>query len=208
MQMKRQDESIIRILAFTDLHDSHPALKKVISQAKRSDIVVCAGDISVFSRGINRLLSKLADLNKEVLIIHGNHELPSEIQILCKKYANLHFIHKKTYRLGKYLFLGYGGGGFGHIDKKFESFIISLKKKAKIKRGDKVVLVTHAPPFNTVLDQVMGAHVGNQSILKYVKIIKPKLLICGHIHECENKMQVLGKTLMINPGPKGRILEL
>ena len=52
-------------------------------------------------------------------------------------------------------------------------------------------------------------HHGNKSIRKFIDQKKPLLNICGHLHETEGKKQVINKkTLTINPGPDGVILEV
>ncbi|MBW3023162.1 metallophosphoesterase, partial [Candidatus Woesearchaeota archaeon] len=38
----------MKILAFADPHASLPALKEVEKKAKDADVILCAGDISIF----------------------------------------------------------------------------------------------------------------------------------------------------------------
>jgi len=76
-----------------------------------------------------------------------------------------------------------------------------------IKGGDTVILVTHAPPYNTKVDQILEEHAGNKSLRKIIQEIQPALVVCGHLHECVGK-DYIGKTLVINPGYKGRIVSL
>jgi len=66
----------MRLLAFTDMHLSSYAFKKIKSKVKRQnpDLIVCAGDVSIFEQGLNIILSKLNKLKIKTLIIHGNHE--------------------------------------------------------------------------------------------------------------------------------------
>ncbi len=72
------------------------------------------------------------------------------------------------------------------------------------------ILLTHIPPYN-ILDEVksehvpkdwMGKHAGNRKILNYIKKNKPKLVLCGHIHESKGK-QKLGRTEIYNLGSSG-----
>ena len=50
----------MKILAFTDLHHSMAAIKKLKSKIKtqKPDILVCAGDISIFEQGLNDMAKK------------------------------------------------------------------------------------------------------------------------------------------------------
>ena len=105
-----------------------------------------------------------------------------------------------------HLFMGYGGGGFGFTDKNFEK--IAERFKRLIREDDKVILVTHAPPYGTKTDKIGKEHCGNKSIRKFIEKEKPDLAICGHIHECAGKEDKIGKTKIVNPGWKGKILEI
>jgi len=194
----------MKILAFTDLHSTKKYFDIIKKKTKKHnpDILVCAGDITYFGLKTEMMIKLLDSLDKTVLIIHGNQDDDSEVKILCSKTKNLKYIHKKTFVLDEYLFLGYGGLGFSKISKDLERFMLSKKIKNK-----KVVLIVHQPPFGTKLDKVpyLG-HVGNKSIVKVIKKIKPILGVFGHIHETFKKRDKIGKTLVINPGQEGMIL--
>jgi len=102
----------MKILAFVDLHGSARALEKIKTQSKQADIIVCAGDISIFENNLDKLLLELNKLKKPVLIIPGNHEEDSGLSELTNMFDNITDIHKKTFIKEDYLFLGYGGSGF------------------------------------------------------------------------------------------------
>jgi Icc-related predicted phosphoesterase len=102
--------------------------------------------------------------------------------------------------------MGYGGGGFSFIDKKFEK--IAKRFKKLIKKDDKIILVSHAPPYGTKVDMIGREHCGNKSIRKFVDKEKPDLVICGHLHECAGKEDKIGKTRIVNPSYKGKVIEI
>ena len=77
-------------------------------------------------------------------------------------------MHKQSKRIKDTIFFVYGGGGFAMKDKIFEKE--SKKFEEKIKQGDKVVLVTHAPPHDTRLDVINKEHLGNKSIIKFIML--------------------------------------
>src|SRR3989338_2440847 len=81
----------MKILAFTDTHLSPYAFKKIKSKVKKQnpDLLICAGDISIFEHGLDAMLNRLDKLNKKTLIIHSNHETDAVLGKLCKKYDNL-----------------------------------------------------------------------------------------------------------------------
>ena len=114
----------MKILAFTDIHDSFSALKKIEQKIKmkKPDILVCTGDISIFERGLVKIMRKMNQLGKKIVIINGNHEDEDSFAKHSKHFKNLIFIHKNHYVEGNVLFLGFGGGGFSLVDKGFEKF--------------------------------------------------------------------------------------
>ena len=199
----------MKILAFTDIHGSLLALKRIGQKMKsqKPDLLVCAGDVSIFEHGIIGILRRLNKLNKKVIIIHGNHEDDSTFRKLSKSFKNINFVHKNHFIADNVLFLGYGGGGFSVVDKEFEKIANSkFKKIIKINKDKKIILITHAPPYKTRLDRLIQGHCGNKSIRQFVEKTKIDFLICGHLHENFGKEDKIGKTKIINPGPFGKII--
>lgn len=194
----------MKILAFGDNHGNIKSLDKAIEKSKDVDLVVCVGDISNYGRNFEEGMNKLKKLNKPVLIIQGNHETREQINYFSNK--NIINLHKCSYELNDYVFFGYGGGGFGLRNKDFENVVTKFIKT--VKKDSKVILITHGPPNNTV-DLVPGyGNVGCNSIRKFIEENEILLNICGHIHDTFEESSKIGKTLVVNPGPFGKIIEI
>lgn len=185
------------ILACVDIHGNYPAIKKIVELSKKVDVVIFAGDISIFGNEIDLIFHEISKINKPVLIIPGNHETNESIIKYSKKYPNIVALHEKTVRFLNYTFVGFGGGGFSTQDREFEKFIKSKKETIIDKDW---ILVTHAPPYGTKLDFIYNNHVGNKSITNTIKELVPILSISGHIHETHGKENKIGVTRVINPG--------
>lgn len=201
----------MKILAFTDIHGSLLALRRIEQKVKSQnpDLLVCAGDISIFEHGVVGIMRRLNKLNKKIIMIHGNHEDHSTFRKLSKFFKNIIFIHKNYHIENDILFLGYGGGGFSIVDKEFEKIAKTKFKKIIRNNNDKkIILITHAPPYKTKLDKLVEGHCGNKSIRHFAEKNKIDLLICGHLHENFGKYDKIGKTNAINPGPFGKIINL
>ena len=200
----------MKILAFTDIHLSTIALNKIKSKIKNQnpDLLVCAGDLSIFEEGLGIILNKLSKLKKKVLLIHGNHETDIVMRKLCKKYGNLVFIHKGYYKYNNHIFLGYGGSGFSLREPGF--YIIGKKFRKLIKKNHdkKIIFITHAPPYGTKADLIVGEHCGNKTFRDFIMKNKVDLHICGHLHENFGKKDKLKNTEIINPGPYGKIIKI
>lgn len=196
----------MKILAFVDVHGNHSAVKDIKKKAEKADILVGAGDFSIFERGLANILCELNKLNKPVLIVPGNHETETGLKKAGLLFKNIHYIHKKRFKFGGIIFLGYGGGGFSLRDPDFERF---AKKSGKgLKKKDNVVLITHAPPHGTKLDRINKEYHGNKSITNFIKKVDLNLVVCGHLHENAGKKDKIGKTVLINPGAHGKIVEI
>jgi hypothetical protein len=199
----------MKILAFVDLHSSLSSLRKLQEKAKKSkpDIILCAGDFTVFQHHIGEIMKRLNKLGK-MYVIHGNHEIESKVRKLCKQYKNLEFVHKKIVKVDGYLLVSHGGGGFAMKDKDFEKFVKKNEKKLK---GQKIILMTHAPPYGTkldYLDYMDDHHVGCKSYTDFIKKYKPIIAVSGHIHDTEGKKDVIKGTKLQNIGPNGVIFRI
>src|SRR3989344_2532192 len=145
----------MKLLVFTDTHNSRKALKNVAALCRKQepDAIVCCGDISIFEMNLGKTIRFLAGLKKPLIIVNGNHE-------------------------------------------------------GERSRAKRVVLVPHAPPYGTRLDKVFGSHSGNKSIRKFVERWQPAYHFCGHIHENSGKQDRIGKTIVVNAGPFGKMVKV
>jgi len=192
------------LLTFVDTHGDMHSLRRLKKKAAKADIILCAGDITVFENHMRLILREINSFNKPVLIIPGNHEGEKKLRLMCKHYKNLVYLHKEVYELENIFFAGWGGGGFSLRDRKFEKFAIRLKKRIP---GKKLILMLHGPPYGSKTDLVMGEHSGNKSFRDFIRQEKPLLVVCGHLHENAGVKDKLGKTIIINPGPDGKLIE-
>lgn len=198
----------MKALIFVDMHGNKSALKRIISRAKKKyiDLVICAGDFTIFGESQDLILSRLNKIGKPVLFVHGNHEESGGLRKSCGLFKNCYFIHNRKFRRNNYLFIGWGGGGFAFKDKGLEKNVKKFKRW--IKKADKVVFVTHAPPYKTKVDKIFKEHAGNKSIRRFIESAKLEWNVCGHLHETAGKQDRIGKTKIINPGYKGKVILL
>jgi uncharacterized protein len=191
----------MKFLTFIDVHQDKKAIKKLVTRAKKSDIdfIICGGDISDFGRGLREGLSAFNAIGKKCYFIPGNHEEHlSGINDLLKEFPNI-------FTEGSYVFLGYGGDGFSTQNPEFRQLAREWYSEFKDK---KVIFITHGPPANTAIDLLGERHVGNLDYRKFVERIKPKLYVCGHLHETVGQSDHIGETKLVNPGWDGLVIEL
>ncbi len=206
----------MKILFFTDVHsgdhddyveeieDMHKKFEALKEKSKECDLMVCCGDVSIFGGGLKASLQLLKAFNKKLLIIHGNHEMESELKSLCDN-KNIIFLHKKVLTIDGVTFAGYGGGGFSEADERLDEWV----KKIKQEFTQPSVLFTHGPPYNTTLDELPDwGHRGSKSIRKAIETLQPTLFAAGHFHEPFFARDTIGPTQLLNPGDTGVILEI
>ncbi len=200
------------IYAFTDLHGNTKALEQVkrAVKEKKPDLILFLGDLTIFERELDPLLSRVNLLGPPVLMLHGNHEEESSLRKASVRFSRITFLHKKTRVIGGFTFIGHGGGGFSEKYPDLEELAKSQEWRAL--DWERVVFMSHAPPYGTRLDDVGQSgeewHVGSKTLAKLVQRRQPLLVLAGHIHDCFNQEELLGKTLAANPGPNGRLFDL
>ena len=152
----------MRILAFTDLHGDENFLKIIDVKAKDVDLIICAGDLTLMGRNQKELVRHLDKYNKQVIMLHGNHEIEEELRFDCQDTNNVLFMHNEILEIDDLAIGVHGGGGFSERSREFEEsgrIFADMVKSHK-----KSIMVFHAPPFNTALDEITeGWHVGSES---------------------------------------------
>jgi Icc-related predicted phosphoesterase len=195
----------MKILAFIDVHSNPKSIQRLLKKAEGVDIIVGAGDLSDWGEDIKKVLSRFRGVKKPFLVLHGNHESEKAMRKVCSDLKFPIFLHKSVFEFNGYTFVGYGGGGFAYEDTEFDKFYKGLK----LKKDSKVVLITHAPPYGTKCDYLPHAgFVGCKSFNRMIKDAKPVLHIFGHIHENASCKDMIGNTVIINPGPDGKIIRI
>jgi len=198
----------MKILVFADTHGSRKAIRDVIGKSADADIVICCGDLTIFEQDLKKLLRRLDNIKKPILMIPGNHENSTILKKACKAFDHIIYMHGRVFENDKLMILGAEGNGFSLIDKQFEKISRNFSKYLKGNKK-KYLLMTHAPPYNTKLDRLFdGGHCGNKSIRNFIRKSKPLYAFSGHIHECSGKRDKLGSSILVNPGPTGVIIRI
>lgn len=175
------------------------------------------------------VLKKLDKLNKPGFVLFGNgdwyktffNNVKRFYEDYVKKLRNLKQINYGKARFNGITFIGFGG--YMDIDSYFIKKDLNLSKRVQRReeskrklnkilsktKGERIFLF-HYPPKG-VFDMIHGGKknpmTGNsagigffrKALLKY----KPKLALCGHMHEYQGAKKI-GKTLVVNPGDAER----
>jgi uncharacterized protein len=194
----------MRVLVFSDIHNDLKALRNLI--ATEADCYVAAGDLVSWARGLETVGEALKTRGDRVWALPGNHESAEQIASFCARFGLRNF-HDQTIELGGKTFggLGYSSPTPFHTPGEYteEQLAEKLEKFAGVD-----VMICHAPPQGTELDRIReGVHAGSKSVRSFIDARQPEYFFCGHIHEAEGREVRMGRTVAVNVGKKGYLLE-
>lgn len=199
----------MRILVLSDIHGRKETLNKILDEVKKSriDLITICGDITNFgsTEQAKALLLPVASLDLPILYVPGNCDLP---QLLRGEIEGAQNIHGSCVEIDDLAFTGVGGSPPSPLNTPLEipeDEITNVLDRglAKCRLSEKLVLVSHTPPFNTRLDLAfVGEHIGSRGVRRFVENTKPLAVFCGHVHEARGVVELEG-TMILNPGPAG-----
>jgi Icc-related predicted phosphoesterase len=197
----------LKLLIFSDIHNGWKSLERLL--AIEADVYISAGDQVTFGKGLDRCGEILQMRGRKVWVLPGNHESADNIADMCARYG-LRDFHEQHEQLGKWHIAGLGYSNPTPFDTPGEYSEAQLGERLDRFAGlSPLVLVCHAPPFGTVLDEIRpGLHGGSTAVRDFIEKRQPEYFFCGHIHEAEGVAVQLGKTRCWNVGRKGYLLEL
>ena len=196
-----------KLLLFSDIHSDWKTLETILSV--EADFYISAGDQVSWARGLERAGEILRTRGEKVWVLPGNHESATQIAALCERYG-LHDFHEQTFRVGRWTVAGLGYSSPTPFDTPGEYTEGQMAERlAKFKGLSPLVLVCHAPPFETELDRIRpGLHAGSKAVRAFLEAEQPEHFFCGHIHEAEGREIVIGRTRARNLGKQAFLLEL
>jgi len=198
-----------KILAIGDIHGDTGLVKRLAEKAVKEevDLVILAGDLTMFENSLKNLIGPFAKAKKQVLLIPGNHESVATIDFLTEMYSNTKSIHGYSFKKEDLGIFG-AGSAEGGINTIKDSEIFDLLKKGheEIKDSLKTIMVTHMHPKGSKAE--FSGFEGSRAIKKAIKEFQPNFLITAHIHEASGFEEYMGKTKVINVSRKEKIFEI
>jgi hypothetical protein len=184
------------VLLLADLHGQFGKIDSFLEL--NPEAVFIAGDITNMGP-VDAVDDVLARIDVPCFAVPGNCD-PREI-LETLEHSDAVCMHGHQMNLGKMTIVGIGGSNptpfntpFEMTDKQIDDILTGAMKK--MEKAVHNVLLTHAPPFET-LDKANGEHVGSHSIRRHLKAFD--LVCCAHIHDQRGVMDVDG-VKVINPG--------
>lgn len=192
----------MKLLAFSDLHRSTRAAHAIVEASGTADVIVGAGDFGTRGNGALETLTILKSSLAPVVLVHGNHDNPTELKSFCKLWPKGHYLHGQAITLDGYTFFGLGGEIPSRNDAPWNATETeSIAEKMLARCPKHAVLVTHTPPLGSADLQKDGMHEGSTAIRDAILSQQPVLHLCGHIHHAWGMTDRLGATRIHNLGP-------
>jgi Icc-related predicted phosphoesterase len=199
----------VRLLLSSDIHCDHAAARDLVRRSSEVDVLVCAGDLAVMRQGLRDTVEVLTGARCPTVLVAGNGESADELTEACGGWEGAHVLHGSGCEISGVSFWGLGGAipvtPFGAW-----SFDLSEEEARPLLTGcpADAVLVTHAPPFGHVDTADVGVHLGSRAVLEALERARPRLSVCGHIHACWEQESRVGRTRVVNAGPRGVVVDL
>ena len=198
----------MRLLLCSDIHSNERAARSLVERSADADVLVCAGDLAVMRKGLQKTVDVLAAATAPTVLVAGNGESPEELSEACAGWSDSYVLHGSGCEIEGVSFWGLGAAvpvtPFGDW-----SFDLTEEEARELLVGCPVggVLVTHSPPFGHV-DEAGGRHLGSRAVLETVERARPSLVACGHIHDSWRLETFVGDTRIVNAGPNGVWVDL
>jgi len=197
----------VKLLLFSDIHNDWKTLERILSVD--ADRYISAGDQVSWARGLDRCGEILKTRGDRVWVLPGNHETADQISDMCTR-CGLNDLHGRTFQADSWTVAGLGYSSPTPFDTPGEYSEAELARRLEpFADIERLVLVCHAPPRDTALDQVRpGVHAGSTAVHEFIENHQPEYFFCGHIHEAEGVDIQIGRTRARNLGKKAYLLEL
>lgn len=192
---------MIKKLTFiSDTHNKHKYLtsKAMGNILGSGDVLIHSGDISSLGKSheIKDFLDWFSNTDfKHKIFIAGNHDFGFELGYdIDQEYKDKGVIYLQDSGVTIDSINFYGSPW----QPEFHNWAFNLPRGEKIAQkwsnipGDTDILITHGPAYG-ILDYVpMGGHVGCEELYKRIFDVKPKIHVCGHIHDSYGQKTIDG----------------
>jgi Icc-related predicted phosphoesterase len=198
----------VKLLAFSDLHRDLEQAARLVEMSAEADVVIGAGDFASVHEGLEETIAALVGIVTPTVLVPGNNETVDALRDTARSWEAATVLHGEGMTIAGVEFFGLGAGipvtpwdwSFDLDDDEAGGMLAPCPEGA--------VLVLHSPPQGHCDSAGDGSHFGSPALLRAIEEKRPRLAVCGHIHEswgCEGQ---IGPTPLRNLGPNGTWIEL
>jgi len=198
----------VKLLAFSDLHRDLEGAAKLVEMSAEADAVIGAGDFASVHEGLGEAIDALAAIEAPAVLVPGNNETEDALREAAAGWGAATVLHGGGATIEGVEFFGLGAGV--PVTPWDWSFDLDEESAAEMLAPcpEGAVLVLHSPPQGHCDAGGGGDHFGSEALLRAIEEKRPRLAVCGHIHESWGCESEIGGTPLYNLGPSGTWLEV
>jgi uncharacterized protein len=198
----------VKLLAFSDLHRDLGQAARLVEMSADADVVIGAGDFASVHEGLDETIAALATIEAPAVVVPGNNETGDALREAVSGWSAATVLHGDGTTIEGIEFYGLGAGI--PITPWDWSFDLDEESAAEMLDPcpEGAVLVLHSPPQGHCDANGSGDHFGSKALLRAIEEKRPRLAVCGHIHESWGCQSQIGETPVRNLGPTGTWLEV
>ncbi|HEY8083412.1 MAG TPA: metallophosphoesterase [Solirubrobacterales bacterium] len=198
----------MKLLAFSDLHRDLDQAAKLVEMSADADVVIGAGDFASVHEGLEETIAALSAIERPTVLVPGNNETDEALREAAAGWSAATVLHGEGTTIDGTEFYGLGAGiPVTPWDWSFD--LDDDAATAQLTRcPEEAILVLHSPPQGHCDAAGSGDHFGSPALLSAIEEKRPRLAVCGHIHESWGCESQIGDTPIRNLGPTGTWLEV
>jgi len=198
----------VKLLAFSDLHRDLDQAAKLVEMSAKADAVIGAGDFASVHEGLEETIGALAGIKAPTVLVPGNNETADALRDAASSWPAASVLHGGGAKIGGAEFFGLGAGV--PVTPWDWSFDLDDEAAAAMLAPcpDGAILVLHSPPRGHCDTNGSGDHFGSSALLRAIEEKRPRVAVCGHIHESWGCRSEVGATPLYNLGPTGTWIEV
>ncbi len=207
----------MRLLLFSDLHHDLAAARRLGATALAGGIsaLVCAGDLGLDLEQLPAIYGPFRACGLPAFSVPGNHDGDPDYELAVRAAGwtdiDRRMVHVDGWTLAGYGHLHHEGTFYGPdpSEQLEDPDLATLLEAAQTVAPERLVLVTHLPPFGTLASRD-GRFIdfGSAQLRRFIEEHQPAAVLCGHVHHREPVTDHIGRTLVVNAGPHGYVVEL
>ncbi len=198
----------MKLLAFSDLHRDLDQAAELVRMSAEADVVIGAGDFASVHEGLEETIGALAAIGAPTVLVPGNNETDEALREATSGWEAATVLHGEAATIGGAEFFGLGAGipvtpwewSFDLDDDAAAEMLAACPEGG--------ILVLHSPPRGHCDASGSGDHFGSPALLSAIEQKRPRLAVCGHIHESWGCESQIGDTPVRNLGPAGLLIEV
>jgi Icc-related predicted phosphoesterase len=198
----------VRALAFSDLHRDLDQAARLVEMAAEADVVIGAGDFASVHEGLDETIAALGSIEVPTVLVPGNNETDEALREATDGWSAATVLHGEGATIEGVEFFGLGAGipvtpwdwSFDLDDDDAGEMLAACPERA--------VLVLHSPPRGHCDASANGDRFGSEGLLQAIEEKRPRLAVCGHIHESWGCESQIGETPVRNLGPAGTWIDV